>query len=394
MNKSIPGNYFAKLLVFGLSVLISAPSIAATAEQSAAFNDAYGEYQEIVSGQGDQSRLGEVAERVYRLGETVFGPTHTNTAALSLNYARTLDGEEKVEALEVSLQLYEDSFGDDAPDLIDPYMELAEANAVMRNVAATRESYVNALQLVEEHPDAGSQLEGLIQMSIGVIDANSVVGFREREDHAQATVEILEAAQEIFEAQDDAQSRLYLAQTGYALGNFEIQNNNFDDAIEPLLAAVEIFTSFSAEDDITIQTHTALVIAYERSGRRDAATTHLIAIAEARPYDETSYAPTLEYTAYPRPVSYNGPLSRPPTTATGYTIVSFTVDKQGFVVDPEVVESEGSNLFPGAALRTIRDFRYPPRLVNGEAVDTPDVSHRFEHVPPIPADPRQGGRRR
>ncbi len=70
----------------------------ASEDERAAFNESYQEYQQIVARNGDQSRLSGVAAEVYRLSTIVFGPDHANTAALSLNYARTLSGEEALEA--------------------------------------------------------------------------------------------------------------------------------------------------------------------------------------------------------------------------------------------------------------------------------------------------------
>jgi len=375
---------FSCILITG-----SVQTFAASDEERTAFNQAYQEYQEIVAGNGEASRLTEVAEAVYRLGTIVFGEDHANTAALALNYARSLTGEPAIEALEEALVHYENSFGEGAIDLIDPYMELAQTNGSLGKMAEAKQHYLNALELVEEHLDNGSQLEGLINMSIGIVDTGTTVGFRDQEDHEEQTIAYLETAQVIFSALEDQQSSLYLAQTNFALGNYQIRLLNFEEAVDTLLAALNTFSTISTTDEITLNTHISLIHAYERLGQRDEATRHCLSIAVARPFElGQDYLPVYSLAAYPNSESSRGgPLSRR-ITAEGFTRVTFTVDKEGFVVDPEVLESEGSSRFPAESLRVIREFRYAPRMVNGEAVDTPDVEYRFTHTPP----PRARGR--
>ncbi len=382
----IPKSLVSAVLPLLFSCILMAGSFqtfAASEEERTAFNQVYQEYQEIVAGNGEAERLMDVAEEVYRLGAIVFGEDHANTAVLSLNYARSLTGDPAIEALEEALERYENSFGEGAVDLIDPYMELAQTNGSLGNMAEAKQYYLNALELVEEHFDNGSQLEGLINMSIGIVDTGSTVGFQDREDHEEQTLAYLEDAREIFSALDDRQSGLYLAQTNFALGNYQIRLLDFEEAVDTLLAALNSFSAVSTTDEITVNTHISLIHAYERLGQRDDATRHCLAIAVARPYDsEQDYLPVYSLPAYPpqRSIQGGGPLARR-SRAEGFTRLTFSVDNEGFVRDPEVLESEGSSLFPGESLRVIREFRYAPRLVNGEAVDTPNVEYRFTHTP-------------
>jgi len=52
----------------------------------------------------------------------------------------------------------------------------------------------------------------------------------------------------------------------------------------------------------------------------------------------------------------------------GWVKVEFTVDAQGRVQDPEVLDSEPSRVFDRAALRAIRRWRFKPATESGEAV--------------------------
>lgn len=64
----------------------------------------------------------------------------------------------------------------------------------------------------------------------------------------------------------------------------------------------------------------------------------------------------------------------------GYVLVEFTVTKTGTVINPRVVEAEPPNWFERAALQAVTKFKYKPRVVNGEPIDTHGVQNliRFE----------------
>ena len=61
----------------------------------------------------------------------------------------------------------------------------------------------------------------------------------------------------------------------------------------------------------------------------------------------------------------------------GYVIVKYTVDEQGFVVDPRVVDSDGPSSFNRVALKAARKFRYAPQFKDGEAVSIEGVHNKF-----------------
>ena len=63
----------------------------------------------------------------------------------------------------------------------------------------------------------------------------------------------------------------------------------------------------------------------------------------------------------------------------GYVIVEFTIDENGSVADPFVVESS-SPIFEAAALEAASKFKYKPRLINGNPVAVPGVRNRITFV--------------
>ncbi|MGH8176655.1 MAG: tetratricopeptide repeat protein [Steroidobacter sp.] len=56
--------------------------------------------------------------------------------------------------------------------------------------------------------------------------------------------------------------------------------------------------------------------------------------------------------------------------------VEFTVNGNGDVVDPRVVEENGTSRQVSETIDAIRAARYRPRFANGEPVDTPGITHR------------------
>ena len=60
----------------------------------------------------------------------------------------------------------------------------------------------------------------------------------------------------------------------------------------------------------------------------------------------------------------------------GYVDLSFTVTSAGTVIDP-VVDFSTSSLFERAAIRAVLKFKYKPRVVDGVAVNVPNVKTRI-----------------
>ncbi|MFP3943317.1 MAG: energy transducer TonB [Alphaproteobacteria bacterium] len=61
----------------------------------------------------------------------------------------------------------------------------------------------------------------------------------------------------------------------------------------------------------------------------------------------------------------------------GYVVVRFTIDTDGSVKDPEVVESTNS-VFNRAALRAVQRWKYRPQIVDGEPRVRPGVTTKIE----------------
>jgi protein TonB len=61
----------------------------------------------------------------------------------------------------------------------------------------------------------------------------------------------------------------------------------------------------------------------------------------------------------------------------GWVLLEFTVTKLGTVTDVRVVESDPPNIFDKAAVAAAEKFKYKPKVVNGEPIDTAGVLHKI-----------------
>ncbi|MDE0444121.1 MAG: energy transducer TonB [Gammaproteobacteria bacterium] len=61
----------------------------------------------------------------------------------------------------------------------------------------------------------------------------------------------------------------------------------------------------------------------------------------------------------------------------GHVLLEFVVTETGAVRDALVVEAKPSGVFEQAALQAVAKFKYKPRIVGGEPVETAGVRNRF-----------------
>ncbi|WP_448211987.1 energy transducer TonB [Colwellia sp. MEBiC06753] len=61
----------------------------------------------------------------------------------------------------------------------------------------------------------------------------------------------------------------------------------------------------------------------------------------------------------------------------GYVIVEFTVNKNGAVINPVVVEAEPADIFDRAAIDAALKFKYKPRVVDGVATEVAGVQNKI-----------------
>ena len=62
----------------------------------------------------------------------------------------------------------------------------------------------------------------------------------------------------------------------------------------------------------------------------------------------------------------------------GYCVVEYTVTRQGAIRDPKVIDSQcTSTLFHQVSVDATLNFKYKPRVIDGEALDVSGVQNKF-----------------
>ncbi|MEI9986730.1 MAG: TonB family protein [Aliidongia sp.] len=98
-------------------------------------------------------------------------------------------------------------------------------------------------------------------------------------------------------------------------------------------------------------------------------------------------------TAFASVIEPAKPIDRPPPSypdragnSLGHVKIQFTIDANGRVQDPQVLESAPPGLFDAAALDAMKAWRYEPRRVDGQAVTQPNNMIALDFAPG-PVDP-------
>ncbi len=351
-----------------VAMAVSLASSAVFADEKSdqkAFRDAYKAYQAAVAA-GNPWQALDHAKVAYEYGELVFGPDHKNTAALLLNYGRLIkDKEEARKILQKAVDRHEALHGEDAAELIDPLMDLAANSADLGTLGKARKIYRRVLKLAETHfPDSNLML-GIIRVEMGKIALH--------EAQSKEALRLLNKARDALEKADAGRAAPYLAETEFYIGQYQMARQRHKKATKHLLASLSIYEELAPNSSNTMTNHAFLIEAYEKMGLRDEATKHCRAIGAKAPLKpDQDFDPVYQV----RPIY---PVSAQRSGKEGYAIVEITVDKDGFVQSPTVIELNGHDAFAQASLDAVAKFRYAPRYENGEAVDTEGVKYKFSY---------------
>ena len=155
------------------------------------------------------------------------------------------------------------------------------------------------------------------------------------------------------------------------LSEFYVRSGKVKKAQPGLLAALNTYKDNSDHRSRKLSALSLLVESYELMGESDKATPYCQAIGEIQPWNDDQEVRPI----YRRRVKY--PATAAQNGYRGYVVTEFSVDKNGFVQSPVVVDSEGPKSFEREALRAISGYRYAPRFINGEPVTTPKVTSRI-----------------
>lgn len=342
-------------ILLGATAVALALCIAASPRKE--FNAAYRAYGDAVA----ESRFGDAATHAgeaLQLGRDVLAPDSPEIALLAFNHgfalAKAGRASEAYRALLEARGLVEKALGGDAVEIVQVEVELAHTGSPEQ----ARQHFDNALALASRRHGEDSEFVA----DLKVEGATQIL--------TQGTTELLAGAAGTYErlARTDK-----LALARYWLGHGHLDEDRYRDAIEPMSAVVAANPS---DRELVLMARAKLVEAFERLGERDRATEHCLAIGSARGFTRPErYKPLF----VPDPVY---PEELGPDAGIGSVTMEFTVDAEGYVRHPLVVESRGGGAFASAALALAERIRYAPQFVDDQPLAVPGVRHTVVFSPP------------
>lgn len=355
------GSPFFRPLFLRAAFLICAFISAASLADSPAhqLDAAYAEY-ETLTAEGQFKEALPHAQAAYALGRDLFGPDSVEYATLTFNYGKNLQrtrGDDAVAVLEEALALHERLFGEQAVELIDPLLTLADAHGLWKE-QQERALRKRALKISQSAYGKESVIHARYQYEAAVAQLGRHIDSKD----AQAW---LRDAHSIFAAElGPEHPRTGLA--AFHRGKLEMARKRYRRAVEFFEEALTTFEEPDRPSNrLEMGTHAFLVEAYEHMGRSEEATRHCQAIGRMK-----SQSPDQEWEAlfvvapvYPRSALMGN--------KQGAVDLSLTVDEFGQVREAEIVSNSSESREIGkAALQAISQWRFAPRFENGEPVAT------------------------
>lgn len=349
-----------------LVVALSTSMLMASPLSASEFSDAYKAYKAAVVAKNNAD-IEQYALQAYQLGKQKFAADSLDVAMLALNAgdasiqnmpANTYTEENKAKAdalkeqafalYKVALDNYKKEYGDDAVELIDPLMGLADSSSKKD----AREYLNDALDIAEDSENP--MLLADTQKAYFEMLSNSQYYTRKVRDY------MLDAYQTYQQLLPESSMKRVLA--AYTVGSIEYAEKHYDKAETALLYVIEQFEALDFDHPYELAAHAKLVELYELQGESDKSTQHCIAIGSMQPW-----SPEQEQTPLYR-VAPDYPISYVKRRKEGSTQISFTVDEMGFVVDPVIIDSKGGSAFNKTSLEALKKWRYAPKFVDGKAV--------------------------
>ena len=332
-----------------VAVGFAAATVASFAAAEDDFRAAYEAYV-AASADGRHGDAAAHAEQAKRLGETFFADDERRLATLAFNHGYALSKARRYgdayDVLKNARKRMRDAYGEDAP-------ELAQVEIALVTAAPS--------PAVRKHVRRAERITRLHDLDEGasIAHAKLIGGMR---IGGRQGLRLLEEATRAFEELDDAD--------GLALGNFWLgkirAQYGWGDAAGHFEATLTHAGRGKADRptqrSLVLMAHANLVAVHEKSGLRDEATKHCLAIGRMTPWGgKADYQPL-----YRKIPTY--PENERKQSMGGWVQTEFDVDGSGFVRDARVLASAGGRGFEDAALEAVRGFRYAPRFVDGEAV--------------------------
>ncbi|NNF16083.1 MAG: tetratricopeptide repeat protein, partial [Gammaproteobacteria bacterium] len=268
--------------------------------------------------------------------------------------------QQAIPILQEALDIYTAEYGRNGEELIPVLMSLGDAHARFGRSQKQKSAYRRALSLAKKSGDPLRHADLLHTAGVHLMQLSASPDARK----------YLVKAHDIF-AQHLGLDHFKTGNALLSLGRFHVASQRHSRAEPKLLAALEVFKKDSDFRNYELLALSLLVQVYEELGDRDAATPYCQAIGQVTPWSEDQeYRPIYKRApAYPENAVKSG--------IAGHVILEYSVDENGLVQSPVVVDLNGPDSFIPAAMTSVATFRYAPRYIDGKPVQTPGVRNKF-----------------
>jgi len=339
-------------MAFSLPFYLSASDLSAVNEQ---FKDAYQQYQAAIKTPDKKAQL-KFAQLSYDLGKQVYGEQDINTARLGFNlasiYNNTRRWEQARQLLEPLIDIYKRELGTFHLELIDVYFAYAKSLPHQKRDLAER-YYKKALTVIDEQAEQDELLKAVITLDAGI----ELLAIGSRKSKM-----ILDAQKYLVKHFPENDTRVVKA--NFYAGKYYLARKRYGKSAEYFESNLAVFEALEGPTHpLELNTHAFLINALEKTGKRDEATKHCIAIGKMRPWDDNQEQRPL----YRQEPKY--PVSMARANKDGSVQIEFTISDYGFVKDAKVINPDESKGFHKEALAALEKWRYAPKFENGVAVE-------------------------
>ncbi|KFZ37928.1 hypothetical protein HR45_08815 [Shewanella mangrovi] len=360
---------FCKPALAALLLSCSYSSLTLAAEQS--FSDAYHAYQTALT-KGNKYSIERAAKSAFELGKSEYPHDSLNYAALMMNWAKAiadisprgmLDPQARLQAYQLYKDvqaIYQQHYDKHAPEMALVLMGLATTTD---DQYKARSYCQQALEIADDAKDplhlASIQLQAFFVLA-------GLHSFSRHDQHLAITA--YETRAKLLPA-----NSIDRVEAEFIAANVHLAREEFADAEPMLQDVIAQLSVLPYSHPYSLAAHLSLVKLYQQQGKPELATAHCEAIGKMRPWDENQQPEPL----YRIPPRY--PKAAAHARRQGSVVLSFTIDKQGYVTQPKVVESKGYQDLNNAAIESLKHWRYAPKFENGKAVSaTAKVSLDFK----------------
>jgi TonB family protein len=357
-----------KKTLLRLSIIAACASHMAYAESTDTdtvdFSQAYQQYNQAVEA-NNQVDIITYAKQAYDLGATKFGADSIDSAKLAMNWANAIveqskqnnngrvvqdDSVMKAQQLfESALTVYRQKLPENDIAFVDPLVGLAETTA---DDAYAKKVLFEAIDVAQESDN---------ELTIAEVKTLAFYRLTGTDFYTRAVRSFAFDAYDIYVSKlpENAIKRVNAT---YLYGALNEAMGKHTKAVDALVEVIKQYQALPYSHPHELRAHALLVDIYQKRGQGDQATEHCIAIGKMTPWNEHQEQTPLFRTPpdYPKSYAKRG--------KSGWVQLEFTVDEQGFVQSPQVLDSKGGSQFEKESIEALSQWRYAPKFVDGKPI--------------------------